>query len=165
LFCPEGIDIDESIRATDAPGVDIIPAERGFRGHSAPDDPRPFARAAARFAPIPTRLRHLARDGAMRFSRLFFAVAMARDPKLAAFAIVPIQVDMRTHSKPFVLAQLMAEFGRRRIFRSIRAGIALAEAFGGRRPVRARRGRQSVTRRARRPGLGGVTKRPHRRDK
>jgi len=85
---------------------------------------------------VPTQLTHLAHDGLIQFSRLFFKVATTLKPDLSAFAIVPVQIDMRTHIQQLILAKLLIDFGTQRIFRGIRPDVALAEAFGSGRRVR-----------------------------
>jgi chromosome partitioning protein len=72
----------------------------------------------------------------IQFSRLFFKVATSLNPNLSAFAIVPIQIDVRMHLQQIVLAKLLMGFGSQRIFRGIRPDVSLAEAFGGGGPVR-----------------------------
>jgi chromosome partitioning protein len=85
---------------------------------------------------VPTQLTHLAYDGLVQFSRLFFKVATSLNPGLSAFAIVPVQMDMRTNLQQLILAKLLMDFGAQRIFQGIRTDVALAEAFGSGRPVR-----------------------------
>ena len=164
IFRRTGIDIAASIRASAFAGVDVLPADRDFTIHAAAPDPQRLATAlaplmdrydiilidtppaadlpliaaltAARRVLVPMHLTHLGYDGLTKFLRLFFKVATSLNPDLGAFAIVPIQIDMRTHIQQHVLAKLLLEYGTKRIFRGIRSDVALAEAFGISSPVR-----------------------------
>ena len=167
VFRRSGVDIGGAIRRSARERVDILPADRDFTIHSASSDLRRLAEAlapladrydhilidtppaadvplvaalaAARCVLVPTQLTHLAHDGLIQFSRLFFKVATRLNPDLSAFAIVPIQMDMRTHVQQAILARLLMDFGPQRIFRGIRTDVALAEAFGSGGPVRSYR--------------------------
>ena len=164
VFRQAGVDVTASIRASSFAGVDVLPADREFTIHAAAPDPRRLATAlaplrdcydvilidtppaadlpliaaltAARRVLVPTQLTHLGYDGLTQFLRLFFKVATSLNPDLVAFAIVPIQIDIRTHVQQLVLAKLLLEYGTKRIFRAIRTDVALAEAFGEGNPVR-----------------------------
>jgi len=164
VFRERGVDVAGAIRHSRVERVDILPADRDFRIHSVSDDPHRLADALAGLGPrydvilidtppaadmplvaalaaaqcvlVPTQLSHLAHDGLVQFSRLFFKVATSINPDLSAFAIVPIQMDMRTHLQQVILARLLIDFGPQRIFRGIRSDISLAEAFGSGGPVR-----------------------------
>ena len=164
VFRRTGVDIADSVRSSGIDGVDIIPADREFRVHTVADDPCRLAQAldalksrydvilidtppsadlplvaalaAAHCVLVPTQLSHLAHDGLIQFSRLFFKVATSLNPDLSAFAIVPIQIDVRMHLQQIVLAKLLMGFGSQRIFRGIRPDVSLAEAFGSGGPVR-----------------------------
>lgn len=164
LFRQPGIDLTPLVRASAVPGIDVLPADPDFRSHNGCEHPGRLANAlaplrscydtvvidtppaielpllaaldAAESCLVPTQLQHLAEAGLRQFSRLFFTVAATSNPHLQGFAIVPIQVDMRTHMQRHVLAQLLRDFGGPRIFRGIRSDIALAEAFGSCTPVR-----------------------------
>jgi chromosome partitioning protein len=164
VFRRSGLDVASAVRPSGVPGVDVLPADRNFTIHAAANEPQrlaeaiaPLARsydvvlidtppaadlpliaalAAAHCVLVPTQLSHLAHDGLVQFARLFFRVATSLNPDLSAFAIVPIQIDMRTHLQQTILARLLIDFGTQRIFRGIRTDVALAEAFGGGRPVR-----------------------------
>jgi len=167
VFRQPRLDIGPSIRRSAVEGVDVLPADRDFTIHAASNEPGRLAEAlaplkanydailidtppaadlpliaalaAAQCVLVPTQLGHLAQDGLNQFSRLFFKVATSLNPDLIAFAIVPIQVDMRILLQQTILARLMIDFGPRRIFRGIRTDVALAEAFGGGCPVRVHR--------------------------
>jgi chromosome partitioning protein len=157
-------DIASSIQASRVEGVDVLPADPAFRVHSAVTDASCLARAlstlearydrimidtppsadvpliaalaSAHCVLVPTQLHHLAHHGLVKFSRLLFYVSTTLNPKLNAFAIVPIQIDMRMRLHQTILAQLLQDFGAERIFRGIRTDVSLAEAFGCNRPVR-----------------------------
>jgi chromosome partitioning protein len=167
VFRQTGVDLRPSIRRSRVEGVDVLPADRDFTIHAASNEPRRLAEALAPLKPdydvilidtppaadlpliaaltaaqcvlVPTQLGHLAHDGLNQFSRLFFKVATSLNPDLIAFAIVPVQVDMRSRLQQTILARLMIDFGPRRIFRGIRTDVALAEAFGDGWPVRVHR--------------------------
>jgi chromosome partitioning protein len=167
VFRQSGVDLSSSIRRTAFERVHILPADREFTIPAGPNDPHRLAEAlaplkdrydvilidtppaadlplvaaltAARCVLVPTQLTHLAHDGLVQFSRLFFKVATSLNPDLSAFAIVPIQMDMRTNLQQLILAKLLMDFGTQRIFRGIRTDVALAEAFGSGRPVRSYR--------------------------
>jgi chromosome partitioning protein len=163
VFRQSGVDLSASIRRTAFERVHILPADREFTIPAASNDPHRLAEAlaplkerydhilidtppaadlpliaaltAAQCVLVPTQLTHLAHDGLVQFSRLFFKVATSLNPDLTAFAIVPIQIDMRTHIQQLILAKLLIDFGSQRIFRGIRTDVALAEAFGSGCPV------------------------------
>ena len=167
VFRQSGVDLSASIRRTAFERVHILPADREFTIPATANDPHRLAEAlaplkdrydvilidtppaadlpliaaltAAQCVLVPTQLTHLAHDGLIHFSRLFFKVATTLNPDLSAFAIVPIQIDMRTHIQQIILAKLLTDFGTERIFRGIRTDVALAEAFGGACPVRSYR--------------------------
>ncbi len=164
VFRQSGINLTRLIRNTHIEGVDILPADRDFKIHAAVNDPHRLAEALAAVGPkydvvlidtppssdlplvaalasahcvlVPTQFQHLAYDGLLQFSRLFFKVATELNPGLSRFAIVPIQIDMRMHLHRLILVKLLKEFGPERIFRGIRTDISLAEAFGNGCPVR-----------------------------
>ena len=94
------------------------------------------ALAAADRLLIPTQLQYLAYDGVAKFARVLLSVATRLNRSLADFAVVPVQIDMRVNLQRVVLAQLLADFGRPRIFRGIRSDVALAESFGSHTAVR-----------------------------
>jgi chromosome partitioning protein len=167
VFRQPGVDLSVSIRRTAFERVHVLPADRDFTIHDASNDPHRLARAlaalkerydlilidtppaadlplvaaltAAQCVLAPTQLTHLAHAGLIQFTRLFFKVATSLNPDLGAFAIVPIQIDMRTHIQQIILAKLLTDFGTERIFRGIRTDVALAEAFGDGCPVRSYR--------------------------
>jgi len=164
VFQMRGGDIAPSIRAGNVVGVDVLPADRGFKIHSAPNEPDRLAHAlddlgdrydvvvidtppsadlplvaaltAADCVLIPTQLNHLAYWGVQQFTRLCFRVILERNPNLGAFAVVPIQLDVRMNLQRIILARMVSDFGPERVFRGIRSDVALAEAFGVSRPVR-----------------------------
>lgn len=164
VFRNAATDLTAAIRRGAVGGVDVLPADRSFRIHGAANEPLRLARALAALGGrydtilidtppsadlplvaalacadrvlVPTQLHHLAHDGLLQFTRLFFSVATTLNPRLGAFAIVPIQIDVRTQLQRLVLARLLQDFGPERIFRGIRPDIALAEAFGVNRPAR-----------------------------
>ena len=145
-------------------GLDLLPADRKFEPSTARPDPHVFAQAltaiettydvvvldtppaadlpmvaaltAAHDVLAPTQLTPLAHDGLTRFSQVFFYVATRLNPNLGAFAITPIQIDLRTRVQQAVLAKLITDFGPQRLFHGIRADVALAEAFDYGRPAR-----------------------------
>jgi chromosome partitioning protein len=167
VFRQSELDLSASIRRTAFERIHILPADRDFTIPAGPNDPHRFAEAlaplqdrydvvlvdtppaadlpliaaltAAHCVLVPTQLTHLAHDGLVQFSRLFFKVATSLNRDLSAFAIVPIQMDMRTNLQQLILAKLLMDFGTQRIFRGIRTDVALAEAFGSGRPVRSYR--------------------------
>jgi chromosome partitioning protein len=167
VFRQSGVDLSASIRRTAFERVHVVPADREFTIPAAANDPHRLAEAlaplkdrydvvlidtppaadlplvaaltAAHCVLVPTQLTHLAHDGLVQFSRLFFKVATSLNPDLGAFAIVPIQMDMRTNLQQLILAKLLMDFGTQRVFRGIRTDVALAEAFGSGRPVRSYR--------------------------
>ncbi|MCW6511558.1 ParA family protein [Lichenifustis flavocetrariae] len=164
VFRRSGVSVVGAIRRSATVGLDILPADPTFRNHGMANDPRRLAQAltdlgdrydtilidtppsadlplvaalaAAHCVLVPSQLTHLAHHGLVQFSRLFFNVATGLNPLLNAFAIVPVQVDMRMHLQQKILAKLLQDFGPERIFRGIRTDVALAEAFGAGCPVR-----------------------------
>ncbi|MCW6513069.1 ParA family protein [Lichenifustis flavocetrariae] len=164
VFRRPDVNIAEAIRPSAWAGLDVLPADPAFKIHGTASDPHRLAKAlaglgdrydtilidtppsadvplvaaltAAHCVLVPSQLTHLAHHGLTQFSRLFFTVATGLNPLLNAFAIVPIQVDMRMHLQQTILAKLLQDFGSERIFRGIRTDVALAEAFGVRRPIR-----------------------------
>jgi len=100
------------------------------------DLPLVAALAAAHHALTPTQLTPLARDGVLRFAQAFFHVSTEINPELGAFAIVPVQVDLRTRVQQVALARLIADFGPERLFPLVRCDTALAEAFDHAKPIR-----------------------------
>jgi chromosome partitioning protein len=164
VFRDRAVDLEPALKESSVAGVAILPAERDFDVHGAVNDPRALARAlaafearfdeividtspsidvttvaaltAAHYVLIPTQLQHLAHDGIVRFANVLFKVAAMANPRFMDLAIVPVQIDVRTHLHRFVLAKLVNEFGPKRVFRGIRTDIALAEAFGSAMPVR-----------------------------
>ena len=145
-------------------GVDLLPADPDFRTPSRAPRARAFAEAlaplaalynvvivdtppsldlpldaalaAAHHAMTPTQLTPLARDGVKRFARAFFYASSELNPDLGAFAVVPVQVDLRTRVQQVALASLIADFGPQRLFPMVRCDTALAEAFEHGKPVR-----------------------------
>jgi chromosome partitioning protein len=164
VFRQRDVDLSRSIRNSDIDGVDVLAADSSFRIRDAADDaarlgtalaplkarydhvvidtppsadlPLIAALACADCVLVPTQLHHLAHHGLTQFTRLFFGVATKLNRNLRAFAIVPIQIDIRMHLQQAILAKLLRDFGPERIFRGIRTDISLAEAFGSGRPVR-----------------------------
>ena len=158
IFRPAPFDTAQAIRSSRMANVDVLPPERDFFIHEAVNDPLRLARALAPLALsydhividtspaidvtmaaaiaasdrllIPTQLTHLAYDGVARLAKVLLKVATMLNRGLADFAVAPVQVDMRANLHKLVLARLTAEFGASRVFRGIRADIALAEAFG-----------------------------------
>ena len=100
------------------------------------DLPLIAALAAAHHALTPTQLTPLARDGVKRFARAFFYASSELNPDLGAFAVVPVQVDLRTRVQQVALASLIADFGPQRLFPMVRCDTALAEAFDRAEPIR-----------------------------
>jgi len=164
VFRDSGLELAGAIRPTEIPGVSALPPEIDFEVHQSTNDPLRLARALAPLGEdfddvlidtspaidvtmvaalaaadrllIPTQLQHLAYEGVNRFSKVLLKVATLLNRSLVDFAVVPIQMDMRVNLQRFVLAKLLGEFGRERIFRGIRTDVALAEAFGSRTAVR-----------------------------
>jgi len=94
------------------------------------------ALAMAHHVLIPMQLHHLAYDGVVLFCEMLLKAVTTFNPKFSGFAIVPIQIDMRLNLQRIILAELLKKFGPKRIFRGIRADIAVAEAFGAKTVVR-----------------------------
>jgi chromosome partitioning protein len=145
-------------------GVDLLPADPDFRNPSQAPRARAFADAlaplaalynvvildtppaldltlisalaAAHHALTPTQLTPLAREGVLRFARAFFYASTELNPELGAFAVVPVQVDLRTRVQQVVLARLIGDFGPERLFPMVRCDTALAEAFDHAEPIR-----------------------------
>ena len=164
IFRDGPFDLATAVKRSGVSGVDVLPAERDFDVHGAVNDPRRLARGLAALADrydeividtsptidvttvaaltaahhvlIPTQLQHLAYDGIVRFSKVLFRVATMLNQHFTDLAIVPVQVDVRTNLQRIVLAQLLKEFGPKRVLRGIRTDISLAEAFGAHTPVR-----------------------------
>ena len=164
VFRRSDVDIASSIRRSDIEGVDVLAADSTFRIRDVADDPYRLRKAleslkthydnvvidtppsadlpliaaltCANCVLVPTQLHHLAHHGLTQFVRLFFGVATKLNANLKAFAIVPIQIDIRMHLQQAILAMLLRDFGPERIFRGIRTDISLAEAFGSGCPVR-----------------------------
>jgi chromosome partitioning protein len=164
IFREGPIDLASAVRKSRVTDIDVLPAERDFDVHRTVNDPLRLARglaalgeqyddividtspsvdvttvaalAAAHHVLIPTQLQHLAYDGIIRFSNVLFKVATMLNARFTDLAIVPIQIDVRTHLQRIVLAKLMKEFGHKRVLRGIRTDISLAEAFGSSTPVR-----------------------------
>jgi chromosome partitioning protein len=164
VFRDPPLDIASSIRASDVRGVQVLPPEIEFQVYDSINDPLRLARALSPLADdfddividtspavdvamvaalaaadrllIPTQLQHLAYKGVVRFAKVLLKVATLLNRSLADFAVVPVQIDMRINLQRLVLAKLLSEFGRARIFRGIRCDVALAESFGSRTAVR-----------------------------
>jgi chromosome partitioning protein len=147
-----------------AVGLDLLPADPDFRNASPAPRARAFAEAlaplaaaydvvildtppaldlplvaalaAAHHALTPTQLTPLARDGVKRFAQAFFYASTELNADLASFAVVPVQVDLRTRVQQVALARLIADFGPGRLFPAVRADTALAEAFDHAEPIR-----------------------------
>jgi len=94
------------------------------------------ALAVAHHVLVPMQLQHLAYDGMVLFCDVLLKAVTTFNPKFSGFAIVPIQIDMRLNLQRIILAELLKQFGPRRIFRGIRADISVAEAFGSKTVVR-----------------------------
>lgn len=167
VLCDGSLDLSAAIHPTQSENVHVLPADRRFRLRSASEDPKrlalalsgvadrydvvvidtpPAAEAPLRAALaashgvlIPAQLHHLTYDGLMQLSRLVFETALGLNPALRDIAIVPVQMDIRMLLQQRILAELIVEFGHQRIFHGIRTDVALAEAFGSHRPVRAHR--------------------------
>ena len=164
VFRDGQIDLALAVKKSCVTGVDVMPAQQEFDVHGAVNDPRILARGLAAFEDrydeividtspsidvttvaalttahyvlIPTQLHHLAYDGIVRFSKVLLGVASMVNRRFADLAVVPVQIDVRTHLQRIVLAKLLKEFGPKRVLRGIRTDISLAEAFGSRQPVR-----------------------------
>ena len=102
----------------------------------AADLPLVAALSASHFVLTPTQLTPLAREGVLRFAQVFFYAATQLNPGLRAFAISPIQVDLRTRVQQSAMARFLADFGPERLFPAIRSDVMLAEAFGAGLPIR-----------------------------
>ena len=163
VFGERGFDLTSAVKESCVANVDVLPAAHEFDVHGAVNDPLRLARAlaafedrydeividtspsidvttvaaltAAQYVLIPTQLQHLAYDGIVRFSNVLFKVASMVNRRFTDLAVVPVQIDIRTNLQRIVLAKLLKEFGPKRILRGIRTDIALAEAFGSRKPV------------------------------
>ena len=164
IFGDRRVDLTSAVKKSCVTNVDVLPAEHEFDVHGAVNDPLSLARGlaafedrydaividtspsidvttvaaltAAQYVLIPTQLHYLAYDGIVRFSNVLFKVASMVNRRFTDLAIVPVQIDVRTNLQRIVLAKLLKEFGPKRILRGIRTDIALAEAFGSRKPVR-----------------------------
>jgi chromosome partitioning protein len=145
-------------------GVDLLPADQDFRNPAQAPRARAFADAlaplaalynvvivdtppaldlpliaalaAAHHALTPTQLTPLGREGVKRFARAFFYASTELNPDLGAFAVVPVQADLRTRVQQVALARLIVDFGPERLFPLVRCDTALAEAFEHTVPVR-----------------------------
>jgi chromosome partitioning protein len=164
VFRDSRLDLEAAIQTSESCRLDVLPPERELQSADYGSDPLRLARALAPVAAryddividtspavdfamvaalaaadrllIPTHLQHLAYDGVSKFARVLFSVTTRLNRNLVDFAVVPVQVDMRVNLQRVVLAQLLADFGRPRIFRGIRSDVALAESFGSRTAVR-----------------------------
>ncbi len=152
------------MRPSAVPGLDVLPADADYRPGSGSSDPRALARALRPLAEhyddilidvspaldeamigalvacdrlvIPTQLNHLALDGVAKFAKALFKVVALTNRRFADFAALPTQADLRLTMQREILGRLMREFGPSRILGAIRNDVALAEAFGARRPAR-----------------------------
>jgi chromosome partitioning protein len=164
VFRVSHLDLAPAIQTSASCRVDVLPPERELQGADYGSDPLRLARALAALAArydeividtspavdfamvaalaaadrllIPTQLQYLAYDGVSKFARVLLNVATRLNRSLVDFAVVPVQIDMRVNLQRLVLARLLADFGRPRLFRGIRNDVALAESFGSRKPVR-----------------------------
>jgi chromosome partitioning protein len=164
VFRQSSIDIGAAIKKSELYGIHVLPAERNFQIHDALNEPLRLSRALQKVSDcydeiiidtspsidvtsvaalamahhvlIPTQLQHLAYDGIVLFCEGLFKVVTTFNPKFSGFAIVPIQIDMRLILQRIILVELLKKFGTKRIFRGIRADIAVAEAFGAKTVVR-----------------------------
>jgi chromosome partitioning protein len=164
IFRQSPIDVADAVKISNIYGIHVLPAERNFQIHDALNDPLRLTRALQKLGPrydeiiidtspsmdvtavaalsvahhvlIPTHLQHLAYDGIVLFCDMLFKVVTKFNPKFVGFAIVPIQIDMRINLQRIILAELLKQFGPKRIFRGIRSDIAVAEAFGAKTAVR-----------------------------
>jgi len=164
FFRQSSADIADAIRKSDVYGIHVLPAQRNFQIHDALNEPLRLSRALqkvsglydeividtspsidvtsvaalamAHHVLIPTQLQHLAYDGIALFCEMLFKVVTTFNPRFSGFAIVPIQIDMRLNLQRIILAELLKQFGPKRIFRGIRSDIAVAEAFGAKTVVR-----------------------------
>jgi chromosome partitioning protein len=153
-----------AIRPTCEPGVDLLPADRGFDGRILLNDPRCLARAlepvresydlilldsppsaanilvcallAAEGAVVPTALDYLALDGVSQFARAYHNVMLKLNATLLGLAIAPMNFDFRANIQKLVLARLLSGFGQGQVMRGIRTDVSLAEAFGAGVPLR-----------------------------
>ena len=163
VFRRADADLSAAVRPGNVAGVDVLPADPGFRIHTATDDPDRLklalgalrdrydlividtppsadlpliaALVAADCVLIPTQLNHLAYRGVQQFTRLCFRVILERNPGLGSFALVPVQIDARINLQRSILARMFTDFGPEHIFRAIRTDISLAESFGHSCPV------------------------------
>jgi chromosome partitioning protein len=161
------LDLTGAICATATPHIDLLCADRNFDGQVRLSDPRCLARAlegvrsrydlvlidtppaaanilvcallASDGVVVPTALDHLSLDGVRQFARSYHHVMVKLQATLLGLAIAPMQVDFRTNMQKLVLANLLACFGTGQVMRGIRTDVAVAEAFGLRRPLRAHR--------------------------
>lgn len=161
------VDFTRAICATAVSGVDLLAADRNFDGQVRFGDPRCLARALDRIRPlydvvvvdtppaaanvlvcallasdgvvVPTMLDHLSLDGVRQFARSYHQVMMKLQATLLGLVIAPMVVDFRTNMQRRVLASLLSSFGTGQVLRGIRTDVAVAEAFGVRKPLRAHR--------------------------
>ena len=181
LFRDPPRDIAPAIRASEVAGVDVLPPARDFEVHDSINDPlrlqralKPLAEhyddvvidtspaidvtmvaalAAADRLLIPTQLQHLSYEGVTLFAKILLRVATLLNRRLADFAVVPIQVDMRVNLQRFVLAKLVSDFGPRADFsrhpqrRRARRVVRVANRRQILSPALARRGRLRLSHR------------------
>lgn len=150
--------------ATAAPGVDLLPADREFDGDVRVSDPRRLAQAlaplacaydfvlidtppsaprlivsalmAAEVALVPTLLDPLSLDGTAQFLRAYHTVVTGLRAGLVAALVVPSRVDLRSTMQRDALAALISRVGAGQVAAGVRVDVAVAEAFGARRPLR-----------------------------
>jgi chromosome partitioning protein len=157
-------DLAGGVRATSEPGVDVLPADRGFDGQVQIGDPRCLARALDRIKPrydvvlidtppaaanvtvcvlmaadgviVPTILDYLALDGVRQFARAYHQVVLQLKATLLGLAIAPMMIDLRSNMQKQVLADLQLGFGGGQMMRGVRIDVSAAEAFALRHPLR-----------------------------
>lgn len=94
------------------------------------------AMSAAHAVVVPLVPHYLAAEGVRQLAQLFFRVASTRNPDLQLLGLLPVMVDRRVRLHGEVLADLVRQFGRQRVFRGVRTDIKLAEAFTKGQPIR-----------------------------
>lgn len=155
----------DAILTTFDPAIDIAPADRGFDGDVRISDPCRLAEALAPVARdydvvlidtppssprliiagmmaadavlVPTLLDHLSFDGVGQFLRAYHGVVSELRSGIAGALIVPSRVDLRSSMQKAVLCQMTRNYGRDQLATGVRIDVAVAEAFGAYRPLRA----------------------------
>lgn len=147
-----------------AAGVDLLPADRDFDGDVRVSNPRRLAEAlaplggaydlilidtppsvprlivaalmAADAVLVPTLLDPLSLDGTGQFLRGYHGVVAGLRAGLVGALVVPTRVDLRSTMQRAALDALVSRVGAAQVTAGVRVDVAVAEAFGARRPLR-----------------------------